>query len=187
MTGSCAAPIPFDTLVEYWFAELAADAEQRVEKHFLGCAHCSARLEALAALHQGIRASFENGAIHAVISAPFLATMKERGMRLREYPVAPGGSVHCTISASDDAVIGRLKAPLAGLARVDMVVTDEADTLLFQLEDVPFDPAAGEVLFCPAAAALKQMPAHTEKVRLLAVEDAGERAIGDYTFFHTPG
>jgi hypothetical protein len=182
----CPVPIPFGTLVEYWLGELTADAEQRVEEHFLDCTSCSALLEALAALHQGIRAAFEKGAIHAVISVPFLATMKERGMRLREYPVAPDESVHCTITAADHAVIGRLKAPLAGLGRVDLVGMDEAGVLVFRLDDVPFEPARGEVLFCPAAAALKQMPAHTERLRLLAIEKDGERAIADYTFFHTP-
>lgn len=187
MIPPCAAPIPFGTLVEYWLGELEADAEQRVEEHFLGCTSCSALLEALAELHQGVRAAFERGAIGAVISVPFLETMKEHGMKLREYPVAPGGSVHCTIAATDDAVIGRLRAPLAGLGRVDLVALDEAGAKLFRLDDVPFDPATNEVLFCPAAAALKQMPAHTERLRLLAVEDEGERAIADYTFFHAPG
>jgi hypothetical protein len=79
-----------------------------------------------------------------------------------------------------------LKAPLAGLGRVDLVGMDEAGVLVFRLDDVPFEPATGEVLFCPAAAALKQMPAHTERLRLLAIEKDGERAIADYTFFHTP-
>lgn len=182
----CAEPIPFATLIEYWFGELSAEAEARIEEHFLACAQCSAELETLALLGQGVRAAFEKGAIHAVISAPFLATMKERGMRLREYPVAPGESVHCTIDKDDDAVVGRLKAPLGGLGRVDVVGTDEAGTLLFRFDDVPYDPATGEVLFCPPAAALKQMPAHTERVRLLAVGPEGERAIADYTFFHAP-
>jgi hypothetical protein len=31
------------------------------------------------------------------------------------------------------------------------------------------------------------MPAHTWRVQLLAVEAAGERPLGEYTFAHTPG
>ncbi|MGH7034157.1 MAG: hypothetical protein ACREFL_10540 [Stellaceae bacterium] len=42
------------------------------------------------------------------------------------------------------------------------------------------------MIFCPAAAALKQRPAYTDRFRLLAVGEDGERAIGDYTFIHTP-
>jgi len=43
------------------------------------------------------------------------------------------------------------------------------------------------VLFCPPAARLKQAPAFVQRIRLLAVDESGERAIGDYTFVHTPG
>lgn len=187
MIQSCAEPIPFGTLIEYWLGELGEKDEARIEEHFLGCAQCSAALDALVALGEGVRTAFENGAVQAVLSAAFVTTMKEHGMRVREYPVAPGGSVYCTIGKDDDAVIGRLKAPLAGLGRVDVVGTDEAGRLLFRLDDVPYDPATGEVLISPPAAALKQMPAHTERVQLLAVEPQGEREIAHYTFFHAPG
>ena len=55
-----------------------------------------------------------------------------------------------------------------------------------RVEDVPFDPDAGEVLSLPAAAELRKMPAHTFRVQLVAVDDAGERPLGEYTFAHTP-
>jgi len=51
---------------------------------------------------------------------------------------------------------------------------------------VPFDAAAGEVLMCPAPAPLKRRGAFTHRVRLVAVEDAGERLLGEYTFEHAP-
>jgi hypothetical protein len=57
----------------------------------------------------------------------------------------------------------------------------------FRLEDVPFDPAAGEVLTLPLAPAeLRKMPAHTARTRLVAVEETGERELGEYTFAHSP-
>lgn len=186
MSRGCTAPIPFAALVEYWCGELDAEAEARIEEHFLGCVSCSARLEALAALSSGVRAAFREGALHAAISAPFLAEMKRQAMRVREYPVAPGGSVHCTIAADDDAVVSRLKAPLAGIGRLDLVSMTERGELHFRLEDIPFDPDAGEVIFCPAAAALKRRSAYIDHVRLLAVGEDGERTLGDYTFIHTP-
>jgi hypothetical protein len=52
---------------------------------------------------------------------------------------------------------------------------------------VPFDAQTGEVLVIPSAAWLKTMPAFTMRMRLIAVGDAGESAIGDYTFLHSPG
>jgi Putative zinc-finger len=186
MSRACAAAIPFATLIDYWFDELEGEDTTRIEEHFLGCPACSAALEILVALGDGVRAAFAEGAVSAAISGPFLDAMKARGMRLREYPLASGESVHCTIAATDDAVVSRLKAPLQGVARVDLISRDESGALRFRLEDVPFDPRAGEVLFCPAATPLKAAPAHVDKVRLVAIEPQGERALGDYTFFHAP-
>lgn len=177
----------FATLIEYWFGELAREDEDRMEEHLLACAHCSERLGELADLGTGISSAFHSGAVRAVISAPLLEKMKAEGLRLREYRVPPGGSVQCTVSAADDAVVGRLEAPLAGVARLDLALLNERGDVRSRLLDIPFDPVAGEVLFCPSAAKLKKLPAHTDVVRLIAVNDAGERTLADYTFVHTPG
>ncbi len=182
---TCCAPIAFATLVDHWFGELAALDAERVEEHLLGCADCSRRLEDLVTLGAGIRTAFRNGAVGTVISLALLEEMKRQGMRLREYPVVPGGSVNCTISAADDAVVSRLQVPLAGTTRVDLVLLHEPGA--GRVSDIPFDPAAGEVLFCPPAASLKQAPAYVQVMRLIAVDEAGERALADYTFVHTPG
>jgi hypothetical protein len=39
---------------------------------------------------------------------------------------------------------------------------------------------------CPAPAALKRKGRFTLRVQLLAVDDAGERELGKYTFEHSP-
>jgi hypothetical protein len=54
------------------------------------------------------------------------------------------------------------------------------------VEDVPFDPDAGELLSLPSAAALRKLPAHTSRVRLVAMDEAGARPLGEYTFAHAP-
>ena len=59
--------------------------------------------------------------MRAVISTPFLEQMKSRGMRIREYRLAPGERVACTIRADDDAVVGRMQVTLAGVKRVDVL------------------------------------------------------------------
>ena len=56
----------------------------------------------------------------------------------------------------------------------------------WRMEDVPFAPNADEVLALPSATALKKLPAHTFRVRLVAVDGARERPLGEYTFAHTP-
>ena len=182
---SCSTPISDDALVDYWFDELAANEAERVEEHLLGCAVCSRRLDRLVTLGAGIRAAFRNGAVGAVISPALLDLMKRDGLRFREYPVGPGESVNCTISAADDAVVSRLRVNLAGASRIDLELQSELGAA--RLTDIPFEPSADEVLFCPPAAHLKQAPAYVQRIRLIAVDESGERAIGDYTFVHTPG
>ena len=110
MTGArCAKPIEFEALVAYWLGELPAAAEAPIEEHIFGCAYCTRRLEDLAALALGVRAAVRNGAMQAVITQPFLDQMKRQGMRIREYCLAPGERVACTILADDDAVVGRMR------------------------------------------------------------------------------
>ena len=189
MGPRCAKPIDFEVLVAYWQGELPATEDAPIEEHFCGCAYCARRLEELAALAFGIRAAVRDGAVRAVITQPFLEHMKRHGMRIREYRLAPGERVACTIRADDDAVVGRMQVPLAGVKRVDALQSlDLGDGRVQQwrVEDVPFAPNADEVLALPSAAALKKLPAHTFRVRLVAVDEAGERPLGEYTFAHTP-
>ena len=185
----CAAPIEIERLVAYWMGELPAADDAPIEEHLFGCTRCTQRLEALAALASGIRAVVRDGALQAVITLPFLEQMKRQGMRIREYRVPPGGRVACTIGADDDAVVGRMEAALAGVTRVDALQSlDLGDGRVrrWRAEDVPFDPKADEVLSLPSAAALRKLPAHTYRVQLVAVDEAGERSLGEYTFAHTP-
>lgn len=115
--------------------------------------------------------------------------MKRQGMRIREYRLAPGESVACTIRLDDDAVVGRMRVALAGVKRVDLLESfDLGDGAVrhTRLEDVPFDPDADELIALPSAVALRRMPAHTFKVRLVAVDEAGERQLGEYRFSHSP-
>jgi len=175
---------PFAELVEYWFGERDDEA---LEEHLLGCAECTARLEELAALGAGIRAAFRSGALHAVLPRAFVEALKREGLRLREYRVPPGGSVNCTLPKADDFVVSRLQAPLAGVERVDLMVVAQEGAAELTFEDIPFDPAAGEVLVVPSAAALRALPAHTARMRLFAVGAGGRKPLGEYTFVHTPG
>lgn len=179
-------PIELETLMAYWLGERESE---EVEEHLFACAACSARLEEVAALGAGLRAVVREGRVAAVVSAPFLEALKRQGLRIREYRVPPGGRVECTLLAQDDAVVSRMQAPLAGVKRLDLLWRIEAggEAAEARIEDVPFDPAAGEVLSLPSAAALRRQPAHTMRIRLVAVEEAGERSLGEYIFAHTPG
>jgi hypothetical protein len=180
---SCA---DFATLVDYWFGDLEPAREEAFEEHLFGCQHCTCRLEELLRLGAGIRAAFREGAVRAVIPHALREAMRQEGLRLREYRLAPGASVNCTIAAGDDFVVATLQAPLAHVQRVDVVNIGEHGAPEGRFEDVPFDARTGEVLLCPAPAALKKSSAFTSRLQLIAVEGAAERTLGEYTFMHTP-
>lgn len=180
----------FENLVAWWLGELPEAEAEAIEEHLFACALCTRRLEVLAALGSGIRAAVSGGMLQAMISKGFLEAMRAQGLRVREYQLEPGGRVECTMTAEDDAVVSRVRAPLAGVKRLDALWRIEAGGRVEELraEDVPFDPASGEVLSLPLAPArLRKMPAHTATMRLVAVEEQGERELGEYVFAHTPG
>ena len=179
-----------ERLVAYWLGELPAPEAEKAEEHFFACAQCAARLEWLAALAGAVRHAVRAGRVGLFVSRQFVDALARAGLRLREYRVEAGGSVNCAIGADDDAVVSRIRAPLAGVKRVDAlrrVSIGGVDEPEERVGDVPFDPAAEEVLFLPTAALLKRMPSHTMRVRLVAVDEAGERPLGDYTFLHAAG
>ncbi|HXR55673.1 MAG TPA: hypothetical protein VN858_02660 [Casimicrobiaceae bacterium] len=72
------------------------------------------------------------------------------------------------------------------MRRLD-AVSYRDDTATDAFRDVPFDAASGEVVVAAKLAAIRAMPSHRQRVRLVAVDEAGERVIGDYTFNHTAG
>lgn len=183
----CAKPVELEALVAYWMRELPEAEEGRLDEHFFACGYCSQRLEWLAACAAGIRAAVHAGEIALVLTPAFLGAMKRLGLRVREYAAQPGETVNCSIRAEDDLVVSRLKAPLAGAIRVDAVKSVELGGKLerWRVEDVPFNEDTGEVLFMPSAPALRRMPSHTWRVQLVAVDGAGERPLGEYTFAHT--
>jgi hypothetical protein len=182
---TCESPVGFETLIAYWLGEVPKEHEAALEEHLFGCAHCTRQLDGLVALASGVRAAVKGGKVSVVVSAPFVEAMRQAGLSLREYRLGPGGSVNCTIHAGDDAVISRMRAPLAGVKRLDLLSTldDEPEV---RLADIPFEVETGELLFIPSAAWLKTMPAFTMRLRLIAVGEAGEQQVAHYTFNHSP-
>jgi hypothetical protein len=182
----CKEPIELGALAAWWLGE---GESTKVEEHLFACAQCAGRAEWLVALSEGVRVALRSGAIGMAVSAPFVEAMKRAGLRLREYRNDPGGLVHCTMAADDDAVVSRLRAPLAGVKRLDVVQRVKvpgSSEVEFRLDDVPFDPASGEVLLVLPPAVLKKMPAHTASMRLFAVGEQGNVPLGEYTFEHSP-
>lgn len=185
-TPSCSSPLDWPTLLAYWLGEQDPATEARTEEHYLGCELCSRRLEELASLAQGVRAVVQSGAFNAILTEHFVQKQQECGHHVRAYHVPRNGSVNCTIAPEDDIVVAHLEAPLADIARLDLVFAGPDGAFEIRREDIPFIPERGKVLIATSTALLRTLPKATVRVRLLAVDDHGERAIGDYTFNHTP-
>jgi hypothetical protein len=181
----CREPLPDETLLDWWSGELEPAEARRVERHLLACGSCSGRAGSLAAVADGVRALVREGRLAAVVSPVVVERLRREGRRIREYRVAPGGGVQCTVGPDDDVVLARLGADFAGVTRVDLV-RRSGDAPEERYDDLPFDAAAPELIFAPPTDVLRAMPAVVERMRLVAVEPGGERLLGEYVFDHTP-
>jgi hypothetical protein len=173
-------------LLAYWLQELTGAEESELEEHLFACEDCNARLRDVVQLGEGIKHAARAGTLHAVLSAPYVERLQRAGLRVRKYDVQPGGSVNCTATRDDDLVVAYLRAPLEGVARLDLLVHDSVTNARWRLEDIPFDPAASEVVLAPSVVELRRSPKTTQTMQLLAVAVGEERQIAEYTFNHTP-
>lgn len=182
--GACVAVQPQE-LLEYWLGECAGADESRLDEHVFACPACTGRLQALAELGAAIRAEFARGAFSIVLPEPFMRRAQAAGLRLREYALAPGGSVDCTITPDDDLVVAYLHAPLRGVRRLDVLV-DSSVAGKLRANDVPFDPDAEALVAVTSSVFLRALRHAQQRVQLVAVDGARERVLGDYTFNHYP-
>ncbi len=183
---SCTMPPPLSELLDYWLGEFDLASEARLEEHLFGCAECSARLERLVQLADAVKHEAREGHLHSVVTAPFIRRLREAGVRVREYRLAPGGSVNCTVTPEDDLVVAHLQAPLENVRRLDLVLDEGFGGARRRLENVAFDPMADTVVLAPSVTELRRLGVTTQRVELVAVDDAAERVIGTYTFNHSP-
>lgn len=179
----CIRSIPVSALLGYWLGESVAE-EAALEEHLMGCEHCSARLQSLVRVGRGIRAVTRSGNFHGVLSASFVEALRRDGLRVREYRMAPGGSVACTVAPDDDLVVSYLRAPLGDVQRLDLVFEDLPAGTVLRMTDVAFDPAAEELVLAPHIAMLRGFDTGVRRARLIAVQDGAERELGAYTFDH---
>jgi hypothetical protein len=180
-----ASHVEFDALVDYWLGDTDAAATEAIDAHLMTCDACGAVLDDAMALARATKEAFQRGAVPSMLSAPFVERLKAAGRRVREYRVPHNGSVACAVGPNDDMLVAHLAAPLRDVARLDAVFTFSfVPGHVDRLSDIPFDAATGEVLFTPKMTEVRLHPTHEMLVRLFAVDAAGEREVGHYTFHH---
>jgi hypothetical protein len=185
MNARCTEPLDTSLLVDYWFAELSAPEQDRVEEHLMGCSDCSRVLRELVVIGEGVRRLTSRGAFHVVVSPSFLEAASRRGLRLREYRVPAGGGVACTVTAEDDLVVAHLQGDFRGVTRLDLVARTEGQPDE-RIEDLPVHPSAHELILAQSMPALRALGACVTRLRLVVPEAGGDRLLGEYTFSHTP-
>ena len=182
----CVAPIDTAVLADYWLAALSPTEEEMVEEHLLACDECGDRLREFIALGEGIRKLARDGALRVVISESFLKRAAEQGLRVRQYAPPAGGKVDCTVTPQDDLLIGRLAVDLTNAKRVDLCAFDATGNERGRLRDIPINPSRKEVILNEPIDLMRVAPAHVVVMKLMSVEEPGERVLGEYTFNHTP-
>jgi hypothetical protein len=136
-------------------------------------------------LGEGLRRLAAQGMVQVVVTPSFLRAAARDGLQLREYRVAPGEQVACTVTPDDDLVVARLVADFTGVATVEVRYQVEGQPEQ-RLENVPVHPAARELLVSQAMPALRALGPAVVHFRLLARGEGEERLLGEYVFNHTP-
>src|ERR1700760_3381037 len=94
----CRHDIALGKLLDYWLGDLPPTEHEEIEARLFSCASCSARLQELVSLGEGLRAIARNGGSTSVFTPRFLERIKAQGAVVREYRIGPGGSVNCSIA-----------------------------------------------------------------------------------------
>jgi hypothetical protein len=180
----CQRPIPFEALVDYWLDPRPPDEPSDLEEHLFECADCSAGLEAVASLGEGVRRLGKEGRLSGGLGPSLLERLEQDGRVIRRYRAAAGGHIHCTAGADDDLVVLELAADLADVERVDLLHLAEDGTLLQRVPELPVI-GGREIVFASPGDLIRSLPTSVMFVRLMAVEPEGERLVGEYTLHHT--
>ena len=183
MSRPCPNPLDARTIIDYWFEELP-DVDP-IEEHLLSCDGCGERLRELLELRDSVRQATVDGAIPFFVSDAFLEKASALGLRSREYRVPAGGQVQCTVTQDDDLLIGRLEADFTGAERIDLLlrIGDHPEQ---RIEDVPLNPASGELIWSQPMPLMRPMGRVTLRVRAMEAGGPKERLLGEFTFNHYP-
>ena len=68
--------------------------------------------------------------------------------------------------------------------RIDLVERDSSGNELLRLEDVPFHAQRGEIILSECVPHVRTLPSHMMMMKLMCVDDRGERPLAEYTFHH---
>lgn len=140
---SCADPISFARLVDYWAGELDAAEVDRVDEHLLACASCSGESMSVSRLVGALR-----GSIPPIVSAEQARELAARGLVVVTNDFVPDERKEVLFERGVDVLLHRLGGlALGDVQRVGVVVRGGPALDVMMHDDfVPFDRERGEVL-----------------------------------------
>jgi hypothetical protein len=183
---SCATPLGFDSLLDYWAGDLPIPRAEAVEEHVFDCEECAARLAEIEALAAAVRRLTAAGRFRAAVAPSIIDMLAARGMRIRTYRPRRGETIPCGAAPEDELLVGRISVDLEQVARLDVAVCDEQWAERQRLMDVPVDRARNELVIAERVDTPEIRTANVLRLRLLAVDAAGERELGTYALAHDP-
>jgi Putative zinc-finger len=189
-TAACAESPALSELVDYAIGELPDDRQAAFEEHVFACESCSRRLESVFALGRAIAESVTQSATPVAVSGSTVAALGARGRRIREYRIAAGDTVACTIAPEDDWVAVQLEGIPDGVdaVRMDVQVLDRSLSVSAarQMDDLPVDAASRAAIFIVPGPVVRAYPRSQWVMTLHARQGDDPVVIGPFTMEHTP-
>jgi len=139
---SCARPLSWEVLVDWWAADLEEATASDVEEHLFGCELCSTVARRVAATAEALRTM-----VPPVVRPERLADLFRRGVRIWENPIAPGQTSEFHFPKNADLavhVLGGLAFEPGASVEVTLR-TLSSGAVLGHVEDAPFDAQRGAV------------------------------------------
>lgn len=181
---SCATPIPDETLLDYWLGDRAAGDDEAIEAHLFACADCTARLTELASMGAGVATLARQGRISGLISRSLVNRLQREGIALRQYSVAPGETVPCSVFPGDDLVVTSLRGDFSAARAVTLSVSGLGALPTQEFSELPVSPSESEVFFAFPGAFVKELPSTRVEITLTSA-DGEASLIGRYVLDHT--
>ncbi len=179
------ACLSFGELSDYWTPDVSDADAARIESHVFECARCARLLEEAEQLRRGVGALAQAGRVAAIVTDSLLNQWAEDGVRVRSYVVAPGDSVHCSVWADDEVVVGRLRGDFTDVDAVESEMRFQSGELWARATDVPMAPGTHELLLAFPGDVIRRAPMGPLRVTLRAAAGPRQGAlIGEYVFDH---
>jgi hypothetical protein len=139
---SCASPLSWETLVDWWSGDLDETAGSAVEEHVLSCDVCAGVASRVSATAESLRTM-----IPPVLKPERLERLARAGVRILENPIAPGQTSDFHFPRNVELAVHVLGGLALGTgARVEVTLRSlSTGNVLGHVEDAPFDVRRGAV------------------------------------------